>query len=99
MVRFEPDTVPMLTLSVVPWPAAVMEPASLVTVMPEMLPVDTLPGEVTLPIPAYLIEHPKGTALFDTGMHPDCRTNPAARDPTLPPRKFHVTFGRAPHCP
>jgi N-acyl homoserine lactone hydrolase len=36
-------------------------------------------GEVVLPIPAYLIEHPKGTALFDTGMHPDCRTDPAAR--------------------
>jgi len=26
-------------------------------------------GKVTLPIPAYLIVHPKGTALFDTGMH------------------------------
>jgi N-acyl homoserine lactone hydrolase len=36
-------------------------------------------GEVVLPIPAYLIEHPKGTALFDTGMHPDCRRDPAAR--------------------
>ena len=36
-------------------------------------------GEVTLPIPAYLIEHPKGTALFDTGMHPDCQHDPAAR--------------------
>jgi len=32
-----------------------------------------------LPIPAYLIEHPKGTALFDTGMHPDCQRDPAAR--------------------
>jgi N-acyl homoserine lactone hydrolase len=36
-------------------------------------------GEVELPIPAYLIEHPKGTALFDTGMHPDCQTDPAGR--------------------
>jgi N-acyl homoserine lactone hydrolase len=25
-------------------------------------------GRADLPIPAYLIEHPKGTALFDTGM-------------------------------
>jgi len=36
-------------------------------------------GEVRLPIPSYLIEHPKGTALFDTGMHPDCQRDPAAR--------------------
>ena len=36
-------------------------------------------GEARLPIPAYLIEHPKGTALFDTGMHPDCQHDPAAR--------------------
>jgi glyoxylase-like metal-dependent hydrolase (beta-lactamase superfamily II) len=36
-------------------------------------------GEVELPIPAYLIEHPKGAALFDTGMHPDCQHDPAGR--------------------
>ena len=36
-------------------------------------------GRVRLPIPAYLIEHPKGTALFDTGMHPDCQRDPAGR--------------------
>jgi N-acyl homoserine lactone hydrolase len=36
-------------------------------------------GEVELPIPSYLIEHPKGTALFDTGMHPACQHDPAAR--------------------
>jgi glyoxylase-like metal-dependent hydrolase (beta-lactamase superfamily II) len=36
-------------------------------------------GRVRLPIPSYLIEHPKGTALFDTGMHPDCQHDPAAR--------------------
>jgi len=36
-------------------------------------------GEVRLPIPAYLIEHPKGTALFDTGMHPQCQHDPVAR--------------------
>ena len=34
-------------------------------------------GKVELPIPAYLIEHPKGTALFDTGMHRDCQRDPA----------------------
>ena len=36
-------------------------------------------GRIRLPIPSYLIEHPKGTALFDTGMHPDCQHDPAAR--------------------
>jgi glyoxylase-like metal-dependent hydrolase (beta-lactamase superfamily II) len=36
-------------------------------------------GDVALPIPSYLIEHPKGRALYDTGMHPDCRTNPVGR--------------------
>ncbi len=36
-------------------------------------------GEVDLPIPSYLIEHPKGTVLFDTGMHPDLQTDPVPR--------------------
>jgi glyoxylase-like metal-dependent hydrolase (beta-lactamase superfamily II) len=36
-------------------------------------------GRADLPIPAYLIEHPKGTVLFDTGMHPDCQHDPAGR--------------------
>jgi len=36
-------------------------------------------GRIRLPIPSYLIEHPKGTALFDTGMHPDCQHDPATR--------------------
>ncbi|MBV9523596.1 MAG: N-acyl homoserine lactonase family protein [Alphaproteobacteria bacterium] len=36
-------------------------------------------GEVRLPIPAYLIEHPKGAVLFDSGMHPDCQHDPAGR--------------------
>jgi glyoxylase-like metal-dependent hydrolase (beta-lactamase superfamily II) len=36
-------------------------------------------GDIGLPIPAFLIEHPKGRALFDTGLHPDCRHDPAGR--------------------
>ena len=36
-------------------------------------------GEAELPIPCYLIEHPKGRVLFDTGMHPDCQHDPARR--------------------
>src|SRR5712672_1607245 len=46
----EPPSVPILTLLVVPWPAAVMEDPQVAvpTVMPEMLPVETLPVEVML---------------------------------------------------
>jgi N-acyl homoserine lactone hydrolase len=36
-------------------------------------------GRIRIPVPAYLIEHPKGLALFDSGMHPDCQRDPAAR--------------------
>jgi N-acyl homoserine lactone hydrolase len=36
-------------------------------------------GDITLPIPVFLIEHPKGRALFDTGLHPDCQHEPARR--------------------
>ena len=36
-------------------------------------------GRIRLPIPAYLIKHPKGSALFDTGMHRDCQHDPASR--------------------
>src|SRR6516162_7303452 len=36
-------------------------------------------GDITLPVPVFLIEHPKGQALFDTGLHPDCQHDPAGR--------------------
>jgi N-acyl homoserine lactone hydrolase len=36
-------------------------------------------GEVTVPVPVFLIEHPKGTAVFDTGLHPDCQHDSATR--------------------
>jgi N-acyl homoserine lactone hydrolase len=32
--------------------------------------------EVDMPCPAYLIEHPKGLALFDTGCHPQVAIDP-----------------------
>jgi glyoxylase-like metal-dependent hydrolase (beta-lactamase superfamily II) len=52
-------------------------------------------GDVTIPIPAYLIEHPKGTVLFDSGMHPDCQTDPtghvSARAAQL--FRFHYAAG------
>jgi N-acyl homoserine lactone hydrolase len=36
-------------------------------------------GDITVPIPVFLIEHTKGRALFDTGLHPDCQYDPAGR--------------------
>jgi glyoxylase-like metal-dependent hydrolase (beta-lactamase superfamily II) len=36
-------------------------------------------GEIRVPVPAFLIEHPQGLALFDTGMHPQTQTDPRAR--------------------
>jgi N-acyl homoserine lactone hydrolase len=36
-------------------------------------------GDFTVPIPVFLIEHPKGWVLFDTGLHPDCQHDPAGR--------------------
>jgi glyoxylase-like metal-dependent hydrolase (beta-lactamase superfamily II) len=36
-------------------------------------------GDITIPIPAFLIEHPKGRVVFDTGLHPDCQKDPTAR--------------------
>ena len=52
-------------------------------------------GEARLPIPAYLIEHAKGLALFDTGMHPDCQHDPIARvgERVKDLFRFHYTPG------
>jgi glyoxylase-like metal-dependent hydrolase (beta-lactamase superfamily II) len=36
-------------------------------------------GDITVPVPVFLIEHPKGRALFDTGLHPDCQRDPVGR--------------------
>ena len=49
-------------------------------------------GEITVPIPVYLIEHPKGRALFDTGLHTDCQHDPASRLGERLMRLFRVGF-------
>ena len=36
-------------------------------------------GDITVPVPAYFIEHPKGRAVFDTGLHPDLMHDPEQR--------------------
>lgn len=37
------------------------------------------PGEIRVPVPSFLIEHPRGRVLFDTGLHPATQTDPAGR--------------------
>jgi hypothetical protein len=49
-------------------------------------------GDITLPIPVYLVEHPKGRALFDTGLHPDCQRDPAERLGTRLAALFRIAF-------
>lgn len=49
-------------------------------------------GKVKFPIPVYLIEHPKGTLLFDSGMHPDCQHDPLGRVGARICRSFEFQF-------
>ncbi|MFO1328574.1 MAG: N-acyl homoserine lactonase family protein [Rubrivivax sp.] len=41
--------------------------------------IDGEDGQARFPVPSFLIEHPRGRALFDTGMHPQCRHDAAGR--------------------
>lgn len=50
-------------------------------------------GRLRVPVPSFLIEHPKGHVLFDSGMHPDAQHDPAARL-GLAATIFDVEFGR-----
>src|SRR5690349_742905 len=34
-------------------------------------------GRVKIPIPSFLIEHPKGRVIFDTGLHRELQASPA----------------------
>lgn len=36
-------------------------------------------GKIRFPVPAYLIDHPSGQVLFDTGLHPQCKHDAAGR--------------------
>ena len=36
-------------------------------------------GRLRVPVPCFLIEHPEGLALFDSGLHPDTARDPQAR--------------------
>jgi N-acyl homoserine lactone hydrolase len=52
-------------------------------------------GDITVPIPVFLIEHPKGRVLFDTGLHPDCQHDPAGGSARGSPGYFGSAFSRA----
>ena len=51
-------------------------------------------GEITIPMESFLIEHPKGTAVFDTGLHPLCRTDPVAHLGAENARRFKPVLGQ-----
>jgi glyoxylase-like metal-dependent hydrolase (beta-lactamase superfamily II) len=36
-------------------------------------------GQIRIPVVSYLVEHPKGSLVFDTGLHTDLRVDPVAR--------------------
>lgn len=36
-------------------------------------------GKLRVPVPCFLIDHPKGLVLFDAGLHPDTQHDPAGR--------------------
>ena len=36
-------------------------------------------GRIRFPVPAYLIDHPRGQVLFDTGLHPECQHDAPSR--------------------
>jgi len=50
-------------------------------------------GRIRVPVPSFLIDHPKGKVLFDSGMHPDTQSDPAARLGSIT-RTFDVEFRR-----
>jgi len=49
-------------------------------------------GDITMPVPVFLIEHPKGRALFDTGLHPDCQRDTAGRRGARLAGLFRIEF-------
>ena len=48
-------------------------------------------GRLRVPVPCFLIEHPQGAVLFDTGLHPQTQTDPAGRLGVVS-RVFGVAF-------
>lgn len=53
-------------------------------------------GRIRVPVPSFLIDHPKGLVLFDAGMHPGCGTDPVERLGGIA-RIFSVEMGSDEH--
>ncbi len=49
-------------------------------------------GRLRIPVPVYLIDHPRGRALFDTGLHPSMGTDAAGRMGRMADL-FEIDFG------
>ena len=49
-------------------------------------------GRIRVPVPAYLIEHPRGLVLFDSGLHADARVD-AEKKLGFLAKLFEVDFG------
>jgi len=49
-------------------------------------------GRIRIPVPVYLIQHPRGLVLFDSGLHADTRVDAEARLGFLA-KLFEVEFG------
>jgi N-acyl homoserine lactone hydrolase len=56
--------------------------------LPTALLLEGERGKLTVPVPAYLLEHPKGYALFDSGLHVDTQTDADRRLGRL--ARFHT---------
>jgi N-acyl homoserine lactone hydrolase len=52
--------------------------------------IEGMEGALTVPVPAYLIRHPEGTLLFDTGMHPSLMTSADRLGPLAPAFDVHL---------
>ncbi len=49
-------------------------------------------GSIKVPVPCYLIDHPQGKVLFDSGLHADTMTDPVGRLGELRSSLFDVDF-------
>jgi glyoxylase-like metal-dependent hydrolase (beta-lactamase superfamily II) len=49
-------------------------------------------GDITVPVPVFLVEHRRGRVLFDTGLHPDCQRDPVGRLGAPLAALFRVNF-------
>ena len=57
----------------------------------DLMMADT-PGRIRFPVPAYLIDHPKGRVLFDSGLHPDIQSDVRGRAGDTLADLFEVEF-------